>query len=245
MRRTVERELLDELPSSDSRAVQARRDLQKVNAWMGHARILARGLRSSFSDQRPRSLVELGAGDGTLLLNLVRAMAPRWEGGRGRRAGRGDGRVVLVDRQRLISRETQSAFEGLGWSVKSVQMDVCDWLREPPVDRSDVIIANLFLHHFVEDDLTRLLRLVATHTRLFLACEPRRDQFSLRASDFLWLIGCNDVTKHDARVSVRAGFTGTDLTTLWPGDGRWRLFERRAGAFSHSFGAQLVGDGTS
>ena len=106
-------------------------------------------------------------------------------------------------------------------------------------------IANLFLHYFAEDELGRLLGLVAAHTRLFLACEPRRGRASLRASELLWLVGCNDVTRNDARISVRAGFTGNDLSSLWPRDEQWQLVERRAGAFSHSFAARLVVEGTS
>ncbi len=241
MDRTVEREMLDELPSNDGRAVQARRDLQKLNVWMGHARILTRVLRGALGDRAPRSLVELGAGDGTLLLRLARAMNPAWGG----EARNGPLRAVLVDRQRLISPHTEMAFAELGWAVESLQMDVYDWFREPRADRSDVIIANLFLHHFAEDELARLLGLVAAHTRLFLACEPRRGRVSLRASGLLWLVGCNDVTRNDARISVRAGFTGSDLSSLWPRDTRWQLLERRAGAFSHSFAARLVDEGAS
>jgi hypothetical protein len=48
-------------------------------------------------------------------------------------------------------------------------------------------------------------------------------------------IGCNAVTRHDAVASVRAGFAGTDLSTLWPGKSEWRLAERRIGWFTHAF----------
>src|SRR5579862_2596932 len=232
MKRTVEAELLDELPPHDHRAIQARRDLQKVNAWMGHARILARVLRDAFPDRPPRSIVELGAGDGTLLLRLAKAMAPQW----------GPVRAVLVDRQRLLTPQTGHAFEALSWSVEPVQMDVFDWLDRPRAERSDAFISTLFLHHFAKDDLRRLMGFAAAQTDLFLACEPRRRHMSLHAAGLLWVIGCNDVTAHDARISVRAGFAGDDLSQLWPVDDRWHVSERPAGGFSHCFCARRIGE---
>ena len=59
----------------------------------------------------------------------------------------------------------------------------------------------------------------------------------LAGSHMLGLIGCNDVTRHDAVLSVRAGFTGRELSALWPKDDGWMLEERRAGLFSHLFTA--------
>jgi hypothetical protein len=232
MKRVVEAEWLDALPAEDRRAVQARRDLRKVNAWMGHPRVMRRVLAGSFRDRSPRTIVELGAGDGTLLLRLATAMSPHWK----------PARVVLVDRQRLLSPRTQCAFEALSWPVESVEMDIFRWLQRPQTERSDIVITSLFLHHFADDDLRRLLRYAAAQADLFLACEPHRHRLSLQAAGLLWLIGCNEVTAHDARLSVRAGFAGKELSALWPEGGRWRLAERHAGPFSHCFVARRGGE---
>jgi hypothetical protein len=225
MRRDVEHELLDELPPADPRAVYARRDLQTVHRWMGTARIMARQLAVTFGDRPPASITELGAGDGTLLLRIAKILAPRWP--------RVD--VVLVDRQRLLSPGTQAAFESLSWHVESVQSDVFEWLERSPAHKTDVIVTNLFLHHFEASDLRRLLRRASDQTDCFLACEPRRNQWALRAASLLWLLGCNDVTTHDAKISVQAGFTAAELSALWPAGAGWSLTERAAGGFSHGF----------
>ncbi len=230
MKREVKRELLDELPAGDRRAIRSRRDLQKVNAWMGHAGIMARALAGAFPDRPPQSIVELGAGDGTLLLRLAKRVAPRWK----------PLRVVLVDRQRLLSPRTQAEFEALSWRVEPVEMDVFDWLERPQPEPGDVMIANLFLHHFQEGDLRRLLCHAARQTGFFLACEPHRVTFSLCAASLLGFIGCNDVSRHDAKISVRAGFAENELSALWPAGDGWRLMERNAGLFSHCFMAQRI-----
>ena len=54
------------------------------------------------------------------------------------------------------------------------------------------------------------------------------------------MIGCNAVTRHDAAVSVRAGFLGNELSALWPDQKNWQLTERRTGLFSHLFVAQKI-----
>jgi SAM-dependent methyltransferase len=230
MKREVKRELLDELPVGDRRAIGSRRDLQKVNALMGHARIMVRTLASAFTGGSPRSIVELGAGDGTLLLRLAKSNALQWK----------PLRVVLVDRERLLSSRTKAEFAELSWQVESLQMDVFDWLHRPQPEHSDITIANLFLHHFAENDLRKLLSHAAQQTGFFLACEPQRGNFSLGAAGMLGMIGCNDVTRHDAKVSVRAGFAENELSAMWPAYEGWQLTERRAGLFSHCFVAKRL-----
>lgn len=233
MKREGEPELLDKLPAGDRRAIRSRRDLQKINVLMGHVRIMARVLAGAFGDRSPRSIVELGAGDGTLLLRVAKSVAPRWK----------PVRVVLVDRLHLLSPQTRAEFEALSWHVEALPTDVFDWLQRPDPEPSEVTIANLFLHHFKNNDLRRLLRHAARQTGFFLACEPRRANFSLGAAGLLPLIGCDGVTRHDARISVRAGFTEDELSALWPAGNGWRLNERRAGLFSHCFVAQRTGEG--
>ena len=230
MKREVKRELLDELPAADRRAIRSRRDLQRVNAWMGHAHIMARTMAAALPDRPPQSIVELGAGDGTLLLRIAKRIAHRWK----------PVRVVLVDRQRLLSSRAQAEFEALSWRVESVEMDVFDWLQRSHPEPSDVTIANLFLHHFSEGDLRRLLCHAARQTGFFLACEPHRVTFSLCAASLLGFIGCNDVSRHDAKISVRAGFKENELSDMWPAREGWRLMERPAGLFSHCFMAQRI-----
>jgi hypothetical protein len=57
----------------------------------------------------------------------------------------------------------------------------------------------------------------------------------LLAGRLLWAIGCNEVTRHDALVSIRAGFAGDEITRLWPSDPGWKLVERPVNLASHLF----------
>lgn len=119
-------------------------------------------------------------------------------------------------------------------------LDVFDFLasRGPALD---AIVANLFLHHLTDHDLRRLFSLAALRAPLFVACEPRRSRPALWASRLVGLIGANDVTRHDSVVSVRAGFTGKELSAAWPLADGWLLREEPAPPFSHVFVARRDG----
>ena len=156
------------------------------------------------------SVAEIGAGDGA----FMRAVLARVDGP--------PAQVHLVDRQPL----------------GTVTADVFDWLADPPAARVDAIVANLFLHHFVAADVERMMALIARRARVFVACEPRRSFVALAGSHLLGLVGCNDVTRHDAVVSVRAGFSGGELSALWGAKDGWAVEERGRGLFSHVFVAR-------
>jgi hypothetical protein len=148
--------------------------------------------------------------------------------------------IVLVDRQPVVSGDTLSRYAERRCSVSVQAADVFDWLAQQ-TSVYDAIVANLFLHHFVSSRLARLFTLAAACAKLFVACEPRRARLPLAGSHMLGLIGCNDVTRHDAVVSVRAGFTARELSELWPPLNGWTLQEGRAGLFSHRFVAMRRG----
>jgi len=225
--RVVSGELLDALDEADPRAVHARKDLIRINRIMGAARILATELAKV--EAPPHRIVELGAGDGNLMLQVARRLAPRWKGVQ----------VVLLDRQNLVSPATKQGFAQLGWEVQTLQRDVEDWIADAEGERFDIALANLFIHHFDTRDVRRLLRALSERTGVFVASEPRRTRTALLASRLVGLIGANDVTRTDAVLSVRAGFRDQELSALWPrNDQGWLLDERTAGPFGHLFVAR-------
>ncbi len=221
----VQAEWLDELDPADARAVRSRRDLQRVNAWMGHVGLAIRALQQAGLLEPPTRLVEIGGGDGTFLLRIAQRMSARWP----------KMEVMLVDRLSLVAPRTRDAFAKLGWTMREVTADVFEWLNADPGDKTGVMLANLFLHHFAAEQLKSLLCQVAERNHCFVACEPERSRLALAGARLLWLIGCNQVTRHDGLISVQAGFRGAELTHLWPTTEFWQLTEKAAGAFSHLF----------
>ncbi len=225
--RVVAPEWLDTLAPDDPRAIRSRRDLRRINRMMASCRLLAQSLERMLGDAPSPRLVELGAGDGSLAMRLARRLAPRWP----------NATLGLLDLQPSISQATLGSIEALGWRVELIGADVLAWLangqRHGQGERAPILFANLFVHHFEGVRLQALLDGIAGRARGFVAVEPRRSATALLGSQLIGAVGCNDVTRHDAIVSVRAGFTGNELSANWPGGGDWQLRESAAGLFSH------------
>ncbi len=228
-----------------------RRDLRRLNTWMRNHAFMADALQTAANGQTPKRIVELGAGDGDFLLRVAQRLSSSGIPSRTSRDGpnrlkpelRTTGmwsevNVTLLDRQNVVTPQTLAAFASLGWRVETVVADIFDWLQKPAP--TEIVIANEVLHHFDDARLAGLFRVIAGRTRWFIAIEPWRAYWPLLCSRLLWAIGCNSVTRHDAFVSVRAGFSGDELSALWPDKKNWHLTERRAGSFSHLFVARRM-----
>jgi len=238
--RVVTPETLDHLPADDPAARRSRRDLQRVHLAMGTRGILYRGLQDLVDARRaaaPLRILQLGAGDGTLLLAVARALQPAWP----------RVQLTLLDRLDLVSPSTRSAYAAQGWRTRVEVADVLDWAR-PAAARTtgaaawDLVVTSLFLHHFEGSELAALLQAVARRSDRFFACEPRRGWGPLLGSHLVGTLGANAVTRRDAVLSVHAGFCAQELQRLWPGTATaWRCREFSAGLFSHCFSAQRRG----
>jgi Methyltransferase domain len=225
MKRIVEPELLDELPPHDPRALRSRFDLRRLNEWMNHPHVMARVLLENLNGQKSRRVVELGAGDGHFLLSVARSLQGQWP----------DADATLVDRLDALDLQIHDGFNHLGWRVHVEIADVFEWLRQSPSNAADAIVSNLFFHQFNDGQLAELLRLAARSANVVIALEPRRSWLPRLCGHFLWLIGCGSVTRHDGRISIRAGFSGRELSSLWPDAKNWELVECAAGLYSHLF----------
>ena len=226
--RRVQREWLDELPADDPRAIRSRRDLNRVNTWMLQPGIMARALINNHGGPPPRTILDLGSGDGIFILRVAKILARRWC----------NVAVVMLDRQDIVHARTRRAFEAVGWTATTIAADLFDALDGDRLPQVDIVTANLFLHHFTDRQLARILPGVARLAPLFVACEPRRAALPQVASRLLWAIGCNDVSRHDAVVSVEAGFSGTELSALWSDSDGWQLQEQAARLFTNCFVAR-------
>jgi hypothetical protein len=223
--RRLETELLDVLPADDPAAMRSRRDLKFLNAVMLHPAIMAGRMRRH-AVHAPRRIIELGAGDGSLMLRLGRRLARHWPGVS----------TILVDRQDIVPHETRLAISSLGWREDRVTQDVFDYLAT--AEPADIIVANLFLHHFQPKQLADIFTRCAKLAPILIALEPRRARLPLLGSRLIGLLGCNHVSRHDAVASVRAGFRDRELSQLWPHQPGWNFDEGSVGLWTHCFVAR-------
>jgi len=227
--RVLTPELLDSLPPTNPAAQASRRDLRRLHPLLGQIGLWTRWFAGNFPARPPASLADLGAGDGSLLGTVLLRAYPK--GGHG-------ARIFFVDRQPVVPESTLAHLRRCNWLPTVMATDIFEWAEEdPPVEAA---LANLFLHHFDEAGITRLFSALARKTSAFAAAEPRRNHLAFLATQTLGLIGCHPVTRHDARVSVAAGFRGRELSGLWPSSG-WKVRECSCGPFTHFFSAQKHG----
>ena len=249
--RVVTAEALDHLAPSDPAARRSRRDLARIHRVMATRSILARGWQALVSAPQtkvplkaPLRVLELGAGDGTLLLGVARRLGAAWP----------PVQLTLLDRQPVVSPATLAGYASLGWDASVRVADVLDWAapgaeaadgahttaETAVAPRWDLISTSLFLHHFEGTQLDTVLAAVASRSMRFFACEPRRDWLALAGSHLVGALGANAVTRADAVLSVHAGFRARDLGSRWPGGSAWQCREYAAGLFSHCFSARQL-----
>ncbi len=241
MLRSVTPEALDALSWDDPSAERSRADLQRIHKVMGSSAVTRSALQKMkvrAATNRPLRVLELGAGDGSLMLKVAQRLSPMWP----------SVQLTLLDRVPVVSRSTIQSFAALGWTATCRKADVLDWARplrgELPQgvaspSQFDVIVAHLFLHHFQGDELRAVLSAAAQRGNHFFACEPRRSPLALAASHLVGALGANSITRSDAVLSVKAGFRDMELSRAWGEVSTgWRAREYQAGLFSHCFAAE-------
>jgi hypothetical protein len=198
MQRVVEPEIVDQLPPGHPDVVRSRIDLRVINFLMGSERWMARQIRE-FPEARARGVLEIGAGEGTLLERLAK-----------NHPGIPLMACDLAPRPGWLSKE-------IGWD----QRDVLECLEH---SSGGILAANLFLHHFEDLELRRFAPLMKKFEVICIN-EPLRTAQSLRNARWM-LPFVGRATKHDMVVSIRAGFIPGELPNvlgLDPAD--WRVRE--------------------
>jgi hypothetical protein len=237
--RLVVPEVLDELAADDPRAQRSRRDLRIVHTVMRSPSILRRLIARLSLEASPCRIIELGAGDGSLMLRVAASLGarlPRVE-------------LTLLDRVDLLTDATRAAYRRLGWEATGVRADVLDWAGAAASDPYDLCIVALFLHHFRAAQLEAILQGIARRANALVCIEPRRSALARVAAGCVGVIGAGAVTRGDAVKSVVAGFRDGELTQAWNGSAgngtarigtEWILEEFAALPFTHCFTGRRV-----
>ncbi|MBL8221370.1 MAG: methyltransferase domain-containing protein [Bryobacterales bacterium] len=188
-RRSIRPELLDHAP--DEEAAENLADLRAINRWFGGHAVLRASLRRFYSPSEPFRMLDIGAASGDTGKVVHRAFP--------------QAKIVSLDR---VHRNLRMA---------APPKLVADAFHLPFPDASfDVSACSLFLHHFEDPDVVRLLaEMRRVSRRHVLAIDLER---SILARQFLpatrWLFGWHAITMHDGPVSVEAAFRRSELRTL-------------------------------
>jgi ubiquinone/menaquinone biosynthesis C-methylase UbiE len=184
------------------------REIDLVNRFLGGwsaSLWLLRRVMAGMKEPAEISLLDLGAGSG----GSARAMM-RWGRRRGCKV-----RITLADIHPAVCKIAQRQ----NGSAPVVRADA---LKLPFQDRSfDFAHASLFLHHFSNEEIHRILReMKRVARRGVLINDLERHSIALGAIEFLTkLFARSRLVRHDAPLSVRRGFRLPEVETwrLWVG----------------------------
>jgi hypothetical protein len=174
---------LDALPAESWEARASRRDLIIFNRVLGNEAWLQRVV--SRVVRTGERVLELGAGDGLLARRMIRA--------------------------------------GVAWDALDLAPAPAGWPREAhwfqvdarafaPGPAHGVVAANLFFHHFDDATLAALGARLSATARVIAIADLRRaraHEWAFRI--FARLVGAHAVSRHDGRLSIRAGFRRDEL----------------------------------
>ncbi|MDA7504777.1 class I SAM-dependent methyltransferase [Akkermansiaceae bacterium] len=123
--------------------------------------------------------------------------------------GAGEGKLTqkLAERGQVVGLDFQERPDNL-----EIPWLAGDLFHNLPEVKGETIVANLILHHFRDDQLAQLGKLIRER-RSLIAVEPWRSRISLAEGYVLWPL-INRITKHDMIVSIRAGFRNGELRKL-------------------------------
>lgn len=199
MQRLVEPEIIDQLPPDHPDVARSRRDLRMINFLMGNERWISRKI-ALHPGPLGRGVLEIGAGEGTLLKRLA-AKHPGIP---------------------LCGCDLAPRPAGLPARIAWEQRDVFEVLAS--MEAGGVLAANLFLHHFKDEELPAFGPLLEKFEVLAINEPYRTAQAMADARIILPLVG--RATKHDMIVSIRGGFALGEMPRLLGLDpARWQVIE--------------------
>ncbi|MDD4933447.1 MAG: hypothetical protein PHO89_08300 [Methylacidiphilaceae bacterium] len=187
MERVIHSAVFDRLPATSREARRSQRELRRINRLMGNFGWFRRQLR-----RRVREFmrgVEIGAGAGAL------------------------GRLLYLDpvlRDRLALMGLDRAGRPASWPLP------WEWRREDVREFGGwgdypLVLTNLVLHRFGDEDLRKIGKALESSCRLLLAVEPARRSLHLAELRLLRFCGLSRATYEEGQASVRAGFLGAEL----------------------------------
>ena len=200
-------EKMDDLCLGEQELKEALADIRRVNRLLGgHAASLS-GLRPPLgkTDGRPLKVVDMGCGDGAFLRILA---------------------------SRCRSRGIKAELIGWDMNPKSLEMaanasvlypeiryECRNILDFPPLPPDCHVICNLFLHHFCDEDIARLINnWMQQKCASVVINDLHRHQL---AYYLFWLFGAifmkSEVARHDGAASIRRGFRKGDLRRFMAG----------------------------
>ena len=214
IRRSYNKELMDDFSISDGDLVDALRELRLINKFLGGISVSSEGV-SWFADKQQSSLtiLDVGGGSSDILYSLAKKNI------------KAD--IYSVDLNKNIC-HYQKKFAG------NDKIICADALNLPFKDKSfDLIHASLFLHHFKETEIIKIIKQwLLISERGIVINDLRRNILAYVGIRILTLFFSQSrLVKNDGPLSVRRAFVKRDLVNILQDGGVNHYHIKRKWAF--------------
>lgn len=203
--RSSQSEIMDDHEFQGSEMQQLLGDLRTINKWLGGNTVTLSGIRYLIDKQADPdfTIVDLGCGDGEILRKCLSL------------AGRRDQTFHLegIDVNEHILEEACSRSKGLD-KITFRNADVFSPDFQPW--GTDIFLATLFLHHFSDEEIIKLLTKLLNHVKAGIVVNDLHRSpwafglYKIFSSIFLK----TKTARHDGLVSIARGFRRKDLEWL-------------------------------
>ena len=195
LKRSYDPEILDDFSIQDGRVDSALKELNIINSLLGGNGISYEGIKKFSTQGDTLNILDVGAGASDILLGIKRKYKKI--------------NIFCLDKN-------QRSCEYLKKHSNDIKV-ICGDVKDLPFNTSfDIIHASLFLHHFNEDDLTKIIiSLLKISSKGMVINDLRRSVFAWIGIKLLtFLFSKSKEVKNDGPLSVRRGFIKKDWTDI-------------------------------
>jgi 2-polyprenyl-3-methyl-5-hydroxy-6-metoxy-1,4-benzoquinol methylase len=222
MKRSFDPAVLEMMDRPQPVSTELERDLERLrqlNLWFGSYRLILGLMRRWIEPRAHMRIVDLATGSGDiprLIVDYARKIGAQVD-------------IDAVDRQHAtleIARKLSVGYPEISYH----EANVLEWLS---VEKYDVVLCTLALHHFSDEDAVALLLRSREFSRRFVLVSDLRRGYLLRAGVYLLtaLIFREPMTRYDARLSAQRAFSFSEMRNLAMHAG-WKNFGHRRFRFA-------------
>lgn len=203
--RSDQKEIMDSMYFGGKEMQKLLNDIAFVNRKLGGNRITIKGLNQLLKkhDLKEITILDVGCGDGDSLRKMIKYLENQ-------------GVKVLgigVDFNENILEEAEQKSK----SLENIQFNNIDVLENPKdIPSADIVVFNLFLHHFQDDEIVFLLNEISSKIRIGLIVNDLKRSriafFLFKLFSFFFLK--TKTASYDGLVSVARGFRKSELKEL-------------------------------
>ncbi len=197
LKRSYEKEIMDDFSINDDRIDKALDELKIVNRFLGGRNTSVAGFKYLLNGKtkRPLNVLDIGSGASDIFQKPFRKLT--------------DLKVYSLDRNKkvcVILKNTGNRKAIFG-----------DALRLPFKKNSFAVVhASLFLHHFTEEEIIKIINVsLSVANDGMIINDLRRSVFALAGIKFLTFLFSNSIlVKNDAPLSVKRGFLKLEIKNI-------------------------------